>query len=222
MVRLWLVAVGVLAIVGGVVALQSTGGGGEAAPLNQSWRADLPADAEAQAATFAGGCFWCIEAVYEGQRGVASAVSGYAGGREETATYDQVVTGTTDHREAVRVRYYPELVSYERLLELYWRSIDPTDAGGQFADRGPQYTTAIYAHTPAQYRQAVASKRELNASGRFDEPVVTEVLNASTFFRAEDRHQNYSRRRTARYKAYERASGRTGFLQRVWGASPLG
>lgn len=180
------------------------------------WRSQVE-NAAVHNATFAGGCFWCIEAVYENGVGVASAVSGYAGGRASTATYKQVSTGTTDHREAVRVQYYPSVVSYEELLEAYWRSIDPTDPGGQFADRGPQYTTAIYAHSLQQYRAAKRSKRELANSGRFDEPIVTTIVNATTFFRAEDRHQNYSRRNTVRYEAYEKASGREGFIERVWG-----
>ncbi|MDY6761426.1 MAG: peptide-methionine (S)-S-oxide reductase MsrA, partial [Candidatus Nanohaloarchaea archaeon] len=145
-------------------------------------------------ALFAGGCFWCIEAVYDDKTGVVRAVSGYAGGRAATATYRQVATGRTEHREAVRVDYYPSVVSYEELLDAYWRSIDPTDPGGQFSDRGPQYTTAIYAYTPRQYRLAQQSKQELNASGRFENPVVTEILNYTTFFRAEQRHQNYSRK----------------------------
>jgi len=168
-------------------------------------------------ATFAGGCFWCIEGAYMGVEGVESAVSGYAGGSEATATYDQVTTGETDHREAVRVRYYPSIISYEELLDIFWRSIDPTDAGGQFSDRGPQYTTAIYPHNEEQYRLAVQSKQNLSESGKFDEPIVTEVENYTTFFRAEDYHQNYSRKNTAQYKAYERASGRTGYVEKVWG-----
>jgi peptide methionine sulfoxide reductase msrA/msrB len=167
-------------------------------------------------ATFAGGCFWCIEGAYMGVKGVDQAVSGYAGGEESTATYNQVLTGETDHREAVRVRYYPSIITYSELLDIYWRSIDPTDPGGQFADRGPQYTTAIYPHNTRQYKLAVESKENLSESGKFDEPIVTEIENYTTFFRAEDYHQNYSRKNTAEYKRYERASGRTGFIERVW------
>jgi peptide methionine sulfoxide reductase msrA/msrB len=168
-------------------------------------------------ATFAGGCFWCIEAVYDNMKGVKRAVSGYAGGKESTATYKQVSTGRTDHREAVRVTYYPAVVSYSDLLDAYWRSIDPTDPGGQFTDRGPQYTTAIYAHSQRQYRLAKQSKKELNQSDKFDEPIVTEIENATTFFRAEDRHQNYSQRNTAQYKLYEKGSGRSGYVEETWG-----
>ncbi|MCJ7428798.1 MAG: peptide-methionine (S)-S-oxide reductase MsrA [Candidatus Nanohaloarchaeota archaeon QJJ-5] len=172
-------------------------------------------------ATFAGGCFWCIEGVYQGEKGIASAVSGFTGGSEENASYNLVVTGKTDHREAVKLRYYPSLISYKELLDMYWKSIDPTDAGGQFSDRGYHYTTAIYTHTDRQYRLAKESKQNLSESGTFDEPIVTEILNASTFYRAADRHQNYSIRNQYQYEAYERASGRKGFLERTWENSPL-
>ncbi len=191
------------------------------AAQDEDWK-DQVQNQEPAKATFAGGCFWCIEAVYEDVEGVGAAISGYAGGKESTATYDQVLTGETGHREAVRVRYYPSVVSYGELLDLYWRSIDPTDAGGQFSDRGPQYTTAIYAHNQRQYRLAEQSKENLSQSGRFEEPIVTEIENFTTFFRAEDYHQNYSKKRTARYKVYETASGRKGFLEEIWDDSPLG
>lgn len=173
-------------------------------------------------ATFAGGCFWCIEGAFMYVDGVRTTVSGYAGGKAATATYAQILTGETGHREAVRVTYDPRNVTYTELLDVFWRSIDPTDPGGQFADRGPQYTTAIYVHSQRQRRLAERSKQQLADSGRFDEPIVTEIENHTTFFRAEDRHQNYSIRNRARYEAYERASGREGFLQRVWESSPLG
>ncbi len=186
----------------------------------EDWR-DSVEEAQPEKATFAGGCFWCIEAVYEDVDGVGAAISGYAGGRASTATYEQVLTGDTEHREAVRVRYYPSIVSYSELLDLYWRSIDPTDAGGQFSDRGPQYKTAIYTHNERQYRLAKKSKQNLSQSGRFEEPIVTDIENFTTFFRAEDYHQNYSKKRTARYRIYETASGRKGFLEKVWEDSPL-
>ncbi|MDY6777703.1 MAG: peptide-methionine (S)-S-oxide reductase MsrA [Candidatus Nanohaloarchaea archaeon] len=185
---------------------------------DSSWKTQV-ANRTPQKATFAGGCFWCIEAVYQGRKGIGAAISGYAGGKQSTATYAEVSSGTTDHREAVRLRYYPSIISYERLLDIYWRSIDPTDPRGQFADRGPQYTTAIYAHTPRQWRLAKRSKRELAQGGRFDEPIVTAVLNATTFFRAEAYHQNFSMRNTARYELYVRASGRKSFLRKTWNTS---
>lgn len=167
-------------------------------------------------ATFAGGCFWCIEEVYQGEPGVESAVSGFTGGKESTATYSMVVEGDTQHREAVLIEYYPSIISYEELLNIYWRSIDPTDPGGQFADRGYQYTTAIYAHTDDQYRKALESKRNLSESGKFDEPIATEINNFTEFYRAADRHQNYSMRNSFQYQNYKRASGRTGYIERVW------
>lgn len=187
---------------------------------DQEWRSQVK-NRTPEKATLAGGCFWCIEGVYMGVEGIDAAVSGYAGGKESTATYGQVVTGETGHREAVRLRYYPSIISYEEILDMYWRSIDPTDAGGQFSDRGPQYTTAIYAHNERQYRIAMESKENLSESSKFEEPVVTEVKNFTTFFRAEDRHQNYSVKNPTRYKAYERASGRKGFVERVWEDSPI-
>ncbi len=189
-------------------------------PEEEVWKSQVENETPVNA-TFAGGCFWCMEGAYMDIEGVEAAISGYAGGRESTATYDQVTTGETDHREAVRVRYYPSIISYGELLDIFWRTIDPTDAGGQFSDRGPQYTTAIYTHNEKQYRVARESKQNLSESGKFDEAIVTEIENYTTFFRAEDNHQNYSRKNALYYKAYERASGRKGYVERVWGENPL-
>lgn len=182
---------------------------------SQEWKSQVVNETP-ETATFAGGCFWCIEEVYQGQKGIGSAVSGFTGGEASTATYRQVASGNTEHREAVQVKYYPSLVSYEKLLDQYWRSIDPTDAGGQFSDRGYHYTTAIYAHNERQYRLAKQSKQNLSESGKFDEQIVTEVKNITEFYRAGDEHQNYSMRNTYQYKTYKRASGRTGYVDRVW------
>ena len=189
-------------------------------PQKDSWKSQVTNKTPANA-TFAGGCFWCIEGAYMDVKGIEAAISGYTGGKKSTATYEQVKTGETDHREAVRIRYYPSIISYKELLEIYWKSIDPTDPGGQFSDRGPQYTTAIYAHSERQYRMAKESKKNLSESGKFEEPIVTEIENHTEFYRAEDYHQNYSKRNTARYKAYEKASGRKGFIQQKWEESPL-
>ena len=186
--------------------------------VEQDWR-DQVNRTDPVNATLAGGCFWCIEAAYMNVAGVDRAVSGYAGGVKETATYQQVLTGETEHREAVRVQYYPSVISYSEILDIYWRSIDPTDPGGQFADRGSQYTTAIYPHNDRQYRLAVKSRKNLGTSGKFEEPIVTEIQNYTTFFKAEERHQNYSKKNTARYRSYERASGRKGFIEKIWGSS---
>lgn len=171
--------------------------------------------AELSNATFAGGCFWCTEAVFEGRRGVGSVVSGFAGGSKQNATYERVLTGETGHREAVRVRYDSSEISYRELLDIYWRSIDPTDGGGQFTDRGFQYTTAIYYHDGRQRELALESRS--NISEDLEEPVQTEVLNYTTFFEAADRHQNYSRRNTVRYEIYKQGSGRENVLERLWG-----
>lgn len=179
------------------------------------WRSQVQ-DKTPEKATFAGGCFWCIEEVYQGEKGIESAVSGFTGGKASTAEYRLVASGETEHREAVIVEYYPNLISYEQLLDIYWRSIDPTDPGGQFADRGFQYTTAIYAHNEKQYRLAKQSKQNLSESGKFEEPIVTEVKNFTEFYRAKDSQQNYSLRNTYQYQAYKRSSGRTGYIERVW------
>ena len=187
---------------------------------NSEWRSQVQNESPVKA-TFAGGCFWCTEAIFEGYPGVEAAISGYAEGNESTATYDQVKTGETNHREAVRVLYYPSIVSYEELLDRFWRSIDPTDDGGQFVDRGYQYTTAIYAHNEEQYRAALESKENLSESDRFDEPIVTEIKNFTTFFRAEDYHQNYSKKRSASYEVYKQASGRKNVLSRLWEDHPF-
>ena len=168
-------------------------------------------------ATFAGGCFWCVEAGFEKVPGVSTAISGYTGGHTQTPTYEQVSSGTTGHREAVQVFYDPELINYEALLQAYWRMVDPTDAGGQFSDRGQEYTTAIWYHTPEQRIAAEKSKAALDAGGRYQKPVVTPVLPASRFYEAEDKHQDYYKRQAARYEFYRYLSGRDSFLEKTWG-----
>jgi peptide methionine sulfoxide reductase msrA/msrB len=170
----------------------------------------------ARKATFAGGCFWCVESDFEKVEGVIEAVSGYTGGREENPTYEQVSSGKTGHLEAVQVLYDPSRVSYEKLLDVFWRHVDPTDAGGQFVDRGSQYRTAVFYHDQEQKRQAEASKQALEASERFDKPIVTPILEAGPFYRAEDYHQNYYRDHAIRYKFYRWNSGRDQFLEKVW------
>jgi methionine-S-sulfoxide reductase len=171
-------------------------------------------------ATFAGGCFWCVEADFEKLPGVVTVTSGYTGGRVPNPSYGQVSSGTTGHREAVRVRYDPALIDYGRLLQAFWRMVDPTDAGGQFSDRGEEYTTAIWYHNEPQRVAAEASRTELDASGRYPEPVVTPVLPAAPFYRAEDHHQDYARRNPLRYGYYRYLSGRDRYLEGVWGDDP--
>jgi len=167
-------------------------------------------------ATFAGGCFWCLESDLNKLDGVLEAVSGYTGGHVEHPTYEQVVGGKTGHVEAVQVRFDPGKVAYTDILDAFWRSIDPTDPGGQFADRGSQYKTAIYYHDESQRLAAEASKQDLDASGRFTKPVITPILAAQTFYPAEDYHQNYSETNPAHYQRYRVLSGRQPFLDAHW------
>ncbi len=166
-------------------------------------------------ATFAGGCFWCMEPPFEKLDGVRSVVSGYTGGEGKNPTYDDYEK--KGHVEAVRIEYDPSKIGYKKLLKVYWRQIDPTDAGGQFADRGKGYRTVIFYHSGRQKRLAKASKKKLAASGRFDEPIVTEIRSASEFYRAEEYHQDFYKKRSSRYKRYRKASGRERFLEKVWG-----
>ncbi len=170
-------------------------------------------------ATFGGGCFWCTEADFEKVEGVIEVTSGYTGGHKENPTYDQVSAGKTGHVEAVQVVYDPEKVSYKGLLEIFWRHVDPTDPGGQFVDRGSQYRSAIFYHNEEQRRLAEKSKEELGKSGRFDKPIVTEIVKFSKFYEAEDYHQDYYKNHSIRYKYYRFASGRDQFLKKVWGNS---
>jgi peptide methionine sulfoxide reductase msrA/msrB len=168
-------------------------------------------------ATFAGGCFWCVEADFEKLKGVKEVISGYTGGHTENPTYDEVSSGSTGHVEAVQVIYDPGIVSYKELLDYFWRHIDPTDAGGQFVDRGSQYRSVIFYHDEEQKRLAEESKKALEASGRFEKPIVTEILKFERFYRAEDYHQDYYKTHPYRYKFYRWHSGRDQFLERYWG-----
>ncbi len=168
-------------------------------------------------ATFAGGCFWCIEHAFEGKPGVVSAISGYAGGKEKNPTYRQVGSGRTGHTESVQVYYDPELITYEGLLQAFWRAMDPTDLGGQFSDRGPQYRPVIFYHNKEQKRIAEASKAALEKSGRFDRPVVIPIEPYTTFYKAEDYHQDYSRKNPIHYALYTNGSGRGPFVKMIWG-----
>jgi methionine-S-sulfoxide reductase len=159
-------------------------------------------------ATFASGCFWCTESDFEKVPGVVEAVSGYIGGTDPDPTYQEVSAGATGHTEAVRLRYDPDQVSYEQLLDVYWRNVDFLDAGGQFCDRGDQYRPAIFAHDEAQKRAALESKEELTKSGRFDRPVAVQIHEAGTFHPAEDYHQDYYKKNPVRYTFYRYNCGR--------------
>ncbi|MBD3243019.1 MAG: peptide-methionine (S)-S-oxide reductase MsrA [Chitinivibrionales bacterium] len=176
----------------------------------------VPAKESQQVATFAGGCFWCMEAPFEKVEGVIEVVSGYTGGEIRNPTYEQVSSGRTGHREAVRITYDPSKVSYETLLEIFWRNIDPTDPGGQFADRGTQYQTAIYYHNDEQKRLAEQSRKILEESGKFDKPIATEIRPAEEFYKAESYHQDYYRKNPGPYNRYKKGSGRAGFIERTW------
>lgn len=168
-------------------------------------------------ATFAGGCFWCMVKPFDRYDGVEAVVSGYTGGDMENPTYEQVCTNRTGHREAVQITFDPELISYERLLDIFWRQIDPTDTGGQFFDRGESYETAIYYHTEEQRRLAEQSKQQLQALGKFDKPIATEILPAKAFYVAEDYHQQYYKKNPEHYHRYSVGSGRVNFQQAHWG-----
>lgn len=165
-------------------------------------------------ALFAGGCFWCMEKPFERLDGVVSVISGYSGGSTEDPTYENYARG--GHLEVVQVSYDPEKIGYDRLLEVYWRQVDPTDAGGQFVDRGHGYTTAIFYHHEDERRLAEESKRQLAASGRFEKPVITPILPAKPFYAAEEYHQDYYKKNPIRYTYYRARSGRDDFLDRVW------
>jgi peptide methionine sulfoxide reductase msrA/msrB len=167
-------------------------------------------------ATFAGGCFWCMVTPFEEQPGIISVVSGYTGGTKENPTYKEVCSETTGHAEAVQITFEPEVFPYEKLLELFWQQIDPTDPGGQFHDRGHSYRTTIFYHTEEQRVKAEASKLALEASGRFNRPVVTPIVPAAPFYPAEEYHQGYHKKNPMRYKMYRQGSGRDTFIEQHW------
>jgi peptide methionine sulfoxide reductase msrA/msrB len=171
---------------------------------------------EEQLATFAGGCFWCMVKPFDELPGIVSVISGYTGGHTVNPTYEEVCTETTGHAEAVQITFQPALFPYERLLELFWQQIDPTDKGGQFHDRGYSYRTAIFVHNGEQREQAEASKRALKASGRFKGPIVTEIVPAGPFYAAEQYHQHYYKNHFVNYKYYREASGRDDYVKHHW------
>ena len=170
-------------------------------------------------ATFAGGCFWCMEPPYDELDGVISTTSGYTDGQTENPTYKEVSSGKTGHTEAVQVVYDPQKVSFERLVDVFWRNIDPTDAGGQFCDRGSPYRPALFYHDEAQRAVAERSLAELEASKPFKEPIVTPIVAASTFYPAEEYHQDYYLKNPIRYKYYRNGCGRDRRLKELWDAS---
>lgn len=172
-----------------------------------------------ETATFAGGCFWCMESVFANKPGVVAAVSGYTGGHDPAPTYEAVCGGGTGHTEAVRVTFDPSTISYRELLDMFWRNIDPFDAGGQFIDRGSQYRGAVFYHSEEQKKEAEASRDALNASGRFSFPVVTPIEPAKEFYPAEEHHQQFYRKNSLHYQRYAQGSGRTARLGCIWNTS---
>ena len=175
---------------------------------------DVYAEHDYEKATFAGGCFWCVEEPFENINGVLEVISGYTGGSKKYPTYDEVSSGKTGHYEAVQITYDPEKVSYQQLLDIFWQQIDPTDGAGQFADRGPQYRTAIFYYDKNQKATAEESKKSLQQSGKYDKAIATTILKAGVFYPAEDSHQDYYKKCPLEYKRYKAGSGREGFIKK--------
>ena len=175
------------------------------------------AKAEHGIATFAGGCFWCMEPPFEKLTGVQKVISGYTGGHKKNPTYEDVSYGSTGHVEAVQIHFDPAKISYQDLLEVFWRNVDPTDGGGQFVDRGDSYVTGIFVHNEEQKKQARESKRKLENSKRYDRKIVTPIIQATKFYPAEDYHQDYYKKNPIRYKYYRYRSGRDEFIEKTWG-----
>jgi peptide-methionine (S)-S-oxide reductase len=168
-------------------------------------------------ATFAGGCFWCMVKPFDSYDGIHAVVSGYTGGEIENPTYEQVCTNATGHKEAVQITFDPSVFTYEQLVQMFWKQIDPTDPGGQFYDRGSSYETAIFYHNDTQKEIAEESKKALELSGKFSKPIVTSILEAKSFYPAEQYHQDYYKKNPTHYERYQVGSGRAGFKQKMWG-----
>lgn len=179
--------------------------------------ATSPVFAEEKTVIFAGGCFWCMQPAFDAAKGVIKTTVGYSGGEESEANYRAVTSGKTHHREVIQVTYDPAQISYEQLLNIYWREIDPTQANGQFADVGPSYKAAVYYANEEEKHVAEASKEKLAKSGKFEKPIVTEILPAMPFYPAEEYHQKYYQKNAGDYKRYSVGSGRAGFLEKNWG-----
>ena len=170
-------------------------------------------------ATFAGGCFWCMQPPFDKLEGVISTFVGYTGGTVEDPGYEEVCTGTTGHTEVVEIEFDPAVVSYEALLKVFWRNIDPTTLNSQFADRGSQYRTAIFYHNDKQKMLAEESRQELEKSGKYEKPIVTEITSVTEFYKAEGYHQEYYKKNVYRYKMYKSGSGREKYINDVWGTA---
>lgn len=177
--------------------------------------------AKLEKATLAGGCFWCMVPPFEKVEGVEKITSGYTGGHTKNPTYEEVSSGKSGHFEAIEIIYDPKKVSYDMLLDIFWQQIDPTDDSGQFIDKGSQYRTAIFYHTPEQKVLAEKSKIKIEESGKFNKPIKTQILKATTFYPAEEYHQNYHKKEPLKYKLYRSNSGRDQFIKKMWGGSSM-
>jgi len=206
MKKLIIILIGMLVAGGMHMALAGESGKGAATPAMKL-----------EKATFAGGCFWCMEPPFEKLKGVDAVISGYTGGRTENPKYEEVTSGRTGHAEAVEVHYDPALITFAELLDVFWHNIDPTTKDRQFVDTGNQYRTAIFYHNEEQKRLAEDSKKKFDASGRFGKPIVTEIVPAGRFYPAEEYHQDYYKKSAARYKFYRFNSGRDQYLEKIWG-----
>ena len=169
-----------------------------------------------QIATFAGGCFWCMQPAFDATAGVLSTVVGYTGGSLKNPCYEDICSGTSGHFEAIQVTFDPKKISYSALITVFWHQIDPTDSEGQFADKGPQYKTAIFYHSDEQKKDAEKAKRVLQESGQFKKPIATLILPAMLFYPAEEEHQKYYQKRTLHYQMYKKGSGRADYIEKTW------
>lgn len=199
-----------------VLVAGCTGKGSADSPEKAVDQMSVKDEVKTSTATFAGGCFWCVEASLEKLDGVHEVISGFSGGDEKDPDYHEVASGQTGHREAVQVIFDAEIISYEKLLDAFWHQIDPTDGGGQFVDRGHQYSSAIFWHDEEQRKAAIASKDALDKSGRFEKPVVTEIIKFKNFYPAEEYHQDFYKKSPMRYKSYRSGSGRDAFIKKEW------
>ncbi len=187
-------------------------------------RAQIPKPSPASrtaVATFAGGCFWCMEPPFESLTGVLSTQVGYTGGHTKDPTYEEVSAGTTGHAESVQIAYDPAKITYAQLLDVFWHNIDPLTRNAQFCDHGDQYRTAIFYHDETQRQQAEASRRVLEQTGKFQQPIVTEIVPATQFYPAEDDHQKYHQKNPTLYNYYRWRCGRDRRLMEVWGVTPF-
>lgn len=180
-------------------------------------QAEDPSSAKTKTAVLAGGCFWCIQPAFDKAPGVIKTIVGYSGGTEPNPTYELVTSEKTKYREAIEITYDPAKISFEQLLDIYWKQINPTQADGQFTDIGPSYRAAIFYATEEEKKIAETSKEKLARSGKFDKPIATEIIPGMKFYPAEAYHQKYYQQNPARYKAFEHGSGRTSFQKKTWG-----